>query len=410
MGRKVHPFGFRIGIIRDWQARWYADRPYAEFLQEDLKLRKAIQSAYAEAAISQVQVERQANEVFITINTARPGIVIGRGGQRVDETRARLEKLIGKRVRLNIQEVAQPELDAYLVARTVADQIEHRIAYRRAMKQALFRTTQAGARGMKITCSGRLGGAEIARRESLHQGRVPLHTLRADIDYGFTEARTAMGRVGVKVWIYKGDILPEPKEFEAEEIAVEGTEETMAEAPAAAEVAKAPAEPVAAEAAPAAEAEVSAEPVVAEAVETPHAVAEVAEVPAGPVATEALEAAPAEEKPAKPRTRKAKAAAPAGGEGSAAKPKARRTKAAAPAEGEESAAKPRTRKTKAAAPAGGEESAAKPKARRTKAAAPAGAEESAAKPKTGRTKAESSITEEEEKDVTTQAGEVPQEP
>lgn len=226
MGRKVHPSSFRTGIIRDWQARWYADKSnYADFLQEDIKLRKAIQSRYAEAGISLVEIERQANEVSITIHTARPGIVIGRGGQRVDEARLYLEKLVGKRIRLNIREIQQPELDAYLVARTVAEQIQHRIAHRRAMKQAIFRTMQAGAKGIRINCAGRLGGAEIARREMLHQGRVPLQTLRADIDYGFTEARTTLGRIGIKVWIYKGDILPEAKEPEFEE---EIAEEAMA--------------------------------------------------------------------------------------------------------------------------------------------------------------------------------------
>jgi len=220
LGRKVHPLSFRIGVIRDWQARWYADKHYADFLHEDLKLRQAIQSRYTEAGISLVEIERQATEVSMTIHTARPGIVIGRGGQRVDESRLYLEKLVGKRVRLNIREIQQPELDAYLVARTVAEQIEHRIAYRRAMKQAIFRTMQAGAKGIKIKCSGRLGGAEIARRETLHQGQVPLQTLRGDIDYGFTEAHTTLGRIGIKVWIYKGDVLPEPKEMEIEEMPV----------------------------------------------------------------------------------------------------------------------------------------------------------------------------------------------
>ena len=209
MGRKVHPMGFRLGIIRDWQAKWYADKHYIEFLQEDLKLRRAIQSSYNEAGISQVEIDRQANKVLITIYTARPGVVIGRGGQRVDEMRQHLESLVGKRIQLNIQEIRQPELDAYLVARSVAEQIERRVAYRRAMKQAIFRTIQAGAKGMRINCAGRLAGAEIARREMTHEGQVPLHTLRADIDYGFTEAHTVMGRIGVKVWIYKGDILPE---------------------------------------------------------------------------------------------------------------------------------------------------------------------------------------------------------
>lgn len=209
MGRKVHPIGFRIGIIRDWQSKWYADKHYPEFLHEDLMIRKAISDKYADASVSLVEIERQANKVSISIYTARPGIVIGRGGQRVDEVRHYLEDLINKRVQLNIQEIRQPELDAYLVARMVAEQIERRIAYRRAMKQAIFRTLQAGAQGMKISCSGRLGGAEIARRQTMHRGRVPLHTLRADIDYGITEAHTTLGRIGVKVWIYRGDIFPE---------------------------------------------------------------------------------------------------------------------------------------------------------------------------------------------------------
>ena len=221
MGRKVHPIGFRLGIVQDWQARWYADTHYAESLQEDLKLRQAIQSKYADAAISLVVIERQAKDVSVTIYTARPGIVIGRGGQRVDELSVYLEKLVGKKVRLNIQEIRQPELDAMLVARTIAEQIQRRIAYRRAMKQAIFRTMQAGAKGIRVHCSGRLGDAEIARRQTMHEGRVPLHTLRADIDYGFTEARTTLGRIGVKVWIFKGEILPEPKEAPAEEVPAE---------------------------------------------------------------------------------------------------------------------------------------------------------------------------------------------
>lgn len=233
MGRKVHPVSFRIGVIRDWQARWYADKQYAEFLQEDFKLREAIKSRYTEAGISLVEIERQANEVSITIHTARPGIVIGRGGQRVDEARLYLEKLVGKRIRLNIREIPQPELDAYLVARVVAEQIEHRIAFRRAMKQAMFRTMQAGAKGIKVGCAGRLGGTEIARTEKMHQGRVPLHTLRADIDYGFTEAHTTLGRIGIKVWIYKGDILPEPKEIEIEELEAEVASESTEAQPSA---------------------------------------------------------------------------------------------------------------------------------------------------------------------------------
>jgi small subunit ribosomal protein S3 len=226
MGHKVHPTGFRIGVIRGWQAKWFADRHYAAFLQEDLKIREAIEARYADASISAVEIERQANQVLVTIHTARPGIVIGRGGQRVDEMRAHLERLIGKRAQLNIKEIQQPELDAYLVAKNIAEQMERRIAYRRAMKQALARTMQAGAKGIKVACAGRLGGAEIARRLNMHEGQVPLHTLRADIDYGFTEAHTIMGRIGVKAWIYKGEILPEVKE-EAEEAPAEA----VAEAP-----------------------------------------------------------------------------------------------------------------------------------------------------------------------------------
>jgi small subunit ribosomal protein S3 len=228
MGHKVHPNGFRIAVIRDWQAKWYADKHYAEFLQEDLKLRDGIQARYAEAAISQVDIERQANKVSITINTARPGIVIGRGGQRVDETRTFLEKLIGKKVQLNIQEIQRPELDATLVAKQIAEQIERRVAFRRAMKQTMLRTMQAGAKGMRVSSAGRLGGAEIARRLIMHEGQVPLHTMRADIDYGFVEARTTMGKIGIKVWIYKGDVLPEKKEGAAEESVIEPSVEPEA--------------------------------------------------------------------------------------------------------------------------------------------------------------------------------------
>lgn len=212
MGRKVHPFGFRLGVIRTWRAKWYADKNYTVFLQEDLKLRRAIQAKYVDAGISDVEIDRQANKVLVTIHTARPGIVIGRGGQRVDEIRQYLEGLIDKKIQLNIQEIHQPELDSFLVGRSIAEQMERRVAFRRAMKQAMFRTMQAGAKGVKLICAGRLGGAEIARTETMHQGQVPLQKLRADIDYGFTEAHTTLGRIGVKVWIYKGDILPETKE------------------------------------------------------------------------------------------------------------------------------------------------------------------------------------------------------
>ncbi|OGO20071.1 MAG: 30S ribosomal protein S3 [Chloroflexi bacterium RBG_16_50_11] len=216
MGHKVHPTGFRLGVIKDWQSKWYSESHYAEFVQEDNKLREHIKAKYPEAGISLVEIDRQAKDVTITLHTARPGIVIGRGGSRVDEMRQHLEALIGKKIRLNIQEIRQPELDAYLVARSVAEQIERRVAYRRAMKQAIFRTIQSGAKGIKVSAAGRLANAEIARRQTLHEGQVPLHTLRADIDYGFTEAHTTLGRIGVKVWIYKGQVLPEMKTAEAE--------------------------------------------------------------------------------------------------------------------------------------------------------------------------------------------------
>ncbi|TET25892.1 MAG: 30S ribosomal protein S3, partial [Dehalococcoidia bacterium] len=243
MGHKVHPLGFRIGIIYDWQAKWYADKNFADNLQEDMKLRQAIQEKYPEAGISRVEIERQASDVSITIHTARPGVVIGRGGQRVDEMRLYLEHLIGRRIRLNIREIPQSELDAYLVAKAIAEQIERRIAYRRVMKQAISRTIQAGAKGVRISCAGRLGGAEIARRLTMHQGQVPLHTLRADIDYGFTEARTTLGRIGIKVWIYKGDIRPEAEIVEAEEIGAEAAVSEKEEAAPVAEGAEVVAEP-----------------------------------------------------------------------------------------------------------------------------------------------------------------------
>lgn len=344
MGHKVHPMGFRIGVIRDWQSKWYADKHYAEFLQEDLKLRKGIQDRYAEAAVSLVEIERQANKVAITIHTARPGIVIGRGGQRVDETRTFLEKLIGKKVQLNIQEIQRPELDAYLVAKQIADQIERRIAYRRAMKQTTLRTMQAGAKGMRASAGGRLGGAEIARTLTMHEGQVPLHTLRADIDYGFVEARTVMGRIGIKVWIYKGDILPELKTEEPEEAVTEAVAEV-------APVAVAEEKPV--------EEPVVVRPITRMATKrrTPVPAAEPVEAQAAPV--EAAAEAPAKA-PARRRTRTVVPVEPAPevtAEAAPAKaPVRRRTKAAAPAEpvveaAEEKPAKaPAKRRTKAAEP------------------------------------------------------------
>ena len=212
MGQKTHPIGFRLGIIKDWNSRWFAGsgKDYSAQVIEDLRIRDVIKKQYAEAGISRVEIERSAQDLTVNVHTARPGIVIGRGGQRVDELRKAVERAAGgKRVRLNVLEIRQPELDAFLVARNVADQLERRVMFRRATRQAVMRSMQAGAKGIKVMVSGRLGGAEIARREKVMDGRVPLHTLRADIDYGLAEAATAMGRVGVKVWIYRGDILPE---------------------------------------------------------------------------------------------------------------------------------------------------------------------------------------------------------
>ena len=211
MGQKTHPIGFRLGIIKDWHAKWFAHKPgdYRALVLEDLRIRDAILSGYPDAGISRVDIERGNSELVIAVHTARPGIVIGRGGQRVEELRQVLQRVTDRPgVRLNVQEIRQPELDAYLVARNVADQLERRIAFRRAIRQAVSRTMQAGAEGVKIICSGRLGGADIARTEKAMQGRVPLHTLRADIDYGIAEAATEFGRIGVKVWLFKGEILP----------------------------------------------------------------------------------------------------------------------------------------------------------------------------------------------------------
>ena len=225
MGQKVHPIGFRLGITKDWQSRWYADKHYTELLQEDLRIRNVISSKYKDDDIARVEIERASNQVTVTVHTSRPGIVIGRGGQRVDETRSLLEQIAGKRVRLNIQEVSQPELDACLVARSIAQQMERRISHRRAMKQAIFRAMERGAQGIKIICAGRVGSSEYARTEKLHEGRVPLHTLRADIDYATATAHTTLGTIGVKVYMYKGDIIPEYEKFNADATVTVGNKE-----------------------------------------------------------------------------------------------------------------------------------------------------------------------------------------
>ncbi len=208
MGQKIHPIGFRIGVIRDWESNWYADKEFADFVIEDYKIRKHVKKKLFSAGVSKIEIERQANKVKVTVHTAKPGLIIGRGGKGVDEVRLDLERLTKRQVHLNVQEIRQPELDAQLVAEAIAAQLEKRIAFRRAMRQAVLRTMRAGAKGIKVRLSGRLGGAEMARVESDKQGKIPLHTLRADIDYGFAEAMTTVGHVGIKVWIYKGEVLP----------------------------------------------------------------------------------------------------------------------------------------------------------------------------------------------------------
>jgi small subunit ribosomal protein S3 len=219
LGQKVHPHGFRLGIIYDWESKWFAEKDYTTRLHQDLELRRFVLTELPDAAISHVEIDRNANLVTITIHTAKPGIVIGRGGAKVEELRNTLERFSGGRVRVNIAEIRTPELDAYLVARSVADQLERRVAFRRAVKQAVQRTMQRGAVGVRVAVAGRLGGAEMSRRESDTLGRVPRHTLRANIDYGLAEAHTTFGRIGVKCWIYKGDILPEraPDRIKVEE-------------------------------------------------------------------------------------------------------------------------------------------------------------------------------------------------
>lgn len=209
MGQKVHPKGLRLGIIRDWDARWYADKDYKDLLHEDLKIRKFIKERLYQAGVSTIEIERAANRIKVTIHTAKPGVVIGRGGAEVESLRQQIEKMTGKQVSLNIAEIKKPELDAQLVAENVAAQLEKRVAFRRAMKQAVTRAMRVGAEGIKIAVSGRLAGAEIARTEWYSEGKVPLHTLRADIDYGFAEANTTYGKIGIKVWIFKGEVLPE---------------------------------------------------------------------------------------------------------------------------------------------------------------------------------------------------------
>src|SRR5881296_2461248 len=216
MGQKVHPIGFRLGISTDWKSRWYADKLYKEYIAEDVKIRKMMSKGLERAGIAKVDIERTRDRVRVDIHTARPGIVIGRKGAEADRIRADLEKLTGKQVQLNIHEVKSPESDAQLVAQGVAEQLSNRVAFRRAMRKAMQSAQRSPqVKGIRVQCSGRLGGAEMSRSEHYREGRVPLHTLRADIDYGLYEAKTTFGRIGVKVWIYKGDIVGGKRELAA---------------------------------------------------------------------------------------------------------------------------------------------------------------------------------------------------
>jgi small subunit ribosomal protein S3 len=209
MGHKVHPYGFRLGVSRTWTAKWYADKEYTSLLKEDLAIRALVEKRLANASVSGVEIERGINHVTVTVHTAKPGIVIGKGGQNVEVLRQQIGLLTKRRVKLEIKEIRQPELDAYLVAMNIAQQLSRRIAFKKAMKQAIQRSMKAGAKGVRIMVAGRLGGSEMGRREWDREGRIPLGTLRADISYGQVHAHTTYGRIGVKVWIYRGDIAPE---------------------------------------------------------------------------------------------------------------------------------------------------------------------------------------------------------
>ncbi len=224
MGQKIHPEGFRVGYIHDWKATWFTQREYADYLLEDLQIRTHIENKLAHAGLSDIRIVKQRGEVTVDIHTARPGIVIGKSGAEVDALRRDLHKLTSKPVKVNIREIKRPELDAKLVAQSIAEQLQNRVAFRRAMKRALTSAMRSGAKGVKVQVSGRLGGAEMARTEGYSDGRVPLHTLRADIDYGFVEARTTTGRIGVKCWINKGEVMPEGYRSEQ----VEDLDEAMA--------------------------------------------------------------------------------------------------------------------------------------------------------------------------------------
>jgi small subunit ribosomal protein S3 len=209
LGHKVNPIGLRLGIVKTWDSRWYAEKGYSKFLQEDILIRRYIKRKLYHAGISKIEIERTGNRAKITIRAARPGIIIGQKGAEIDKLQREIQKMTQREISINIQEVRRVEADAQLVAENVALQLERRVAFRRAMKKSVTASLKFGAQGIKVACSGRLGGAEIARSEWYREGRVPLHTLRADIDYGFSEARTTYGAIGIKVWVYKGDVLPD---------------------------------------------------------------------------------------------------------------------------------------------------------------------------------------------------------
>ncbi|OWZ84484.1 30S ribosomal protein S3 [Natranaerobius trueperi] len=217
MGQKINPIGLRIGVIKDWQSNWYADKDYTELVHEDIKIRDHIEQTLTSADVSSIKIDRAANRIKVTLHTAKPGMVIGKGGSGVEKLRKSLENITNKKVHINVMEIKTPELDANLVAKNIALALERRVAFRRAMKQAVGRAMRQGAEGVKVMCSGRLGGAEMSRVEWYTEGNVPLQTIRAEIDYGMVEASTTYGQIGVKIWIYKGEVLPELNQDQKEE-------------------------------------------------------------------------------------------------------------------------------------------------------------------------------------------------
>lgn len=336
MGQKVHPLGFRLGVIEDWRSRWFATKDYSKYLAEDIEIRRWIAKRLVRAAISKVEIERSGDRIKIDLYTARPGVVIGKRGAEVDLLRSQLEKLTERHVQVNIQEVRKPELDAVLVAQSVAEQLSARVAFRRAMKKAVTAAMKSGAAGIKIKCAGRLGGSEMARTEWYREGRVPLHTLRAKVDYGFVEAITTFGRIGVKVWVYRGEVFGpriKPEDEGLEGLGLMDKRRPPAARPAAV---KAPAAVTAPLEAPAPE-----KPVAKVAAKKPAAakavVEEKPEVKAEPK-TEA-KAAPATKKAAEPKAEAKKAPAKKAAPKAAAKAKAEPKEAAAKAKKETSTTK-----------------------------------------------------------------------